>query len=197
MIRRPPRSTLFPYTTLFRSLGGISRASSLVGRARFVRVCDIGFLPKSGDVEARVLFRGADPDRAEDVDDPQKDVGPSEREGRDNHTSEGLDCHLTGVAEEEAVPAGQVDLSRCEETRCNGPPDPAGAMASEHIEGIVEGGPGPPARDVIAKEPRDQADDDRRHRADVSGGGRDGDEAADRADRDTDGRWPPFPNPGR
>src|SRR2546427_9598874 len=25
MIRRPPRSTLFPYTTLFRSQGGISR----------------------------------------------------------------------------------------------------------------------------------------------------------------------------
>src|SRR3712207_7279969 len=25
MIRRPPRSTLFPYTTLFRSLGGIGR----------------------------------------------------------------------------------------------------------------------------------------------------------------------------
>src|SRR5690349_22160829 len=24
MIRRPPRSTLFPYTTLFRSLGGLS-----------------------------------------------------------------------------------------------------------------------------------------------------------------------------
>src|SRR5438270_2441769 len=26
MIRRPPRSTLFPYTTLFRSLGGRGRA---------------------------------------------------------------------------------------------------------------------------------------------------------------------------
>src|SRR5690349_22152482 len=26
MIRRPPRSTLFPYTTLFRSLGGIPYA---------------------------------------------------------------------------------------------------------------------------------------------------------------------------
>src|SRR3712207_8378182 len=26
MIRRPPRSTLFPYTTLFRSLRGISRS---------------------------------------------------------------------------------------------------------------------------------------------------------------------------
>src|SRR5256885_11413630 len=27
MIRRPPRSTLFPYTTLFRSLGGPGRAA--------------------------------------------------------------------------------------------------------------------------------------------------------------------------
>src|SRR2546430_17625799 len=130
MIRRPPRSTLFPYTTLFRSLGGISRASSLVGRARFVRVCDVGFLAKSGDVEARVLFRGADPDRAEDVDDPQEDVGPSEREGRDNHTSKSLDCHLTGVAEEEAIPAGQVDMIRWEETRWNVPPDPAPPLAT-------------------------------------------------------------------
>src|SRR3712207_7276575 len=26
MIRRPPRSTLFPYTTLFRSLGALARA---------------------------------------------------------------------------------------------------------------------------------------------------------------------------
>src|SRR2546430_13084002 len=33
MIRRPPRSTLFPYTTLFRSLLGILRLSShLLGR---------------------------------------------------------------------------------------------------------------------------------------------------------------------
>src|SRR3712207_7123158 len=28
MIRRPPRSTLFPYTTLFRSVGGMSGAAS-------------------------------------------------------------------------------------------------------------------------------------------------------------------------
>src|SRR5437764_11907529 len=28
MIRRPPRSTLFPYTTLFRSQGGESRPAS-------------------------------------------------------------------------------------------------------------------------------------------------------------------------
>src|SRR2546430_4391354 len=29
MIRRPPRSTLFPYTTLFRSKGGIRRRKPL------------------------------------------------------------------------------------------------------------------------------------------------------------------------
>src|SRR6267143_311158 len=182
------RNFVFIFSKVARELGEISDAPSLADRARFARVCDIGFLPESRDVEARVLFRGADPDRAEDVDDPQEDVGPAEREGRDNHTSEGLDRHLTGVAEEEAIPAGQVDLSRCEETRCDGAPDPADAMASEHIERIVEGGPGPPASDIVAQNPRHQADDDRRHRADVSGGGRDGNEAADRAHRDARGR---------
>src|SRR3712207_8517043 len=30
MIRRPPRSTLFPYTTLFRSAGGLAGGSSLL-----------------------------------------------------------------------------------------------------------------------------------------------------------------------
>src|SRR3712207_7139566 len=34
MIRRPPRSTLFPYTTLFRSLGGLAGADE---RARVER----------------------------------------------------------------------------------------------------------------------------------------------------------------
>src|SRR2546422_2005844 len=32
MIRRPPRSTLFPYTTLFRSRGGASVQGGMVGR---------------------------------------------------------------------------------------------------------------------------------------------------------------------
>src|SRR3712207_8146202 len=31
MIRRPPRSTLFPYTTLFRSLGELARQEDLLG----------------------------------------------------------------------------------------------------------------------------------------------------------------------
>src|SRR2546422_5206610 len=34
MIRRPPRSTLFPYTTLFRSALRVHRRLALVGRVR-------------------------------------------------------------------------------------------------------------------------------------------------------------------
>src|SRR5256885_8212066 len=38
MIRRPPRSTLFPYTTLFRSLRGANRRSVRACRARARRI---------------------------------------------------------------------------------------------------------------------------------------------------------------
>src|SRR5258708_22358200 len=31
MIRRPPRSTLFPYTTLFRSIGGLRQPAHRLG----------------------------------------------------------------------------------------------------------------------------------------------------------------------
>src|SRR2546426_9079068 len=37
MIRRPPRSTLFPYTTLFRSLGDQQRRRSNAKRANLAR----------------------------------------------------------------------------------------------------------------------------------------------------------------
>src|SRR5256885_6522303 len=33
MIRRPPRSTLFPYTTLFRSVGALFGSPPCIGRA--------------------------------------------------------------------------------------------------------------------------------------------------------------------
>src|SRR3712207_7112006 len=36
MIRRPPRSTLFPYTTLFRSMGGVR---TLLGMSRSYPFC--------------------------------------------------------------------------------------------------------------------------------------------------------------
>src|SRR5438093_9915817 len=38
MIRRPPRSTLFPYTTLFRSPGSRGRAARSVGGRRDRRI---------------------------------------------------------------------------------------------------------------------------------------------------------------
>src|SRR3712207_7911365 len=38
MIRRPPRSTLFPYTTLFRSLGKVSRRLARAEQTTRVRV---------------------------------------------------------------------------------------------------------------------------------------------------------------
>src|SRR5450432_4660844 len=37
MIRRPPRSTLFPYTTLFRSLDRVTSAGRVVGDVFFQR----------------------------------------------------------------------------------------------------------------------------------------------------------------
>src|SRR5688572_32738147 len=53
MMRRPPRSTLFPYTTLFRSRGG-GGAGADGGRLRIGRRA-----PRGGARRARVL---ADPD---------------------------------------------------------------------------------------------------------------------------------------
>src|SRR5690606_41450819 len=54
MVRRPPRSTLFPYTTLFRSHGGL-----------WHQPCRLGLHPGRGD-----LGHGTDPPgpaRAEDL----------------------------------------------------------------------------------------------------------------------------------
>src|SRR3712207_8674881 len=65
MIRRPPRSTLFPYTTLFRSLGGAAR-----DRARVAGV-EEGALGARDDegVEAA----GVDRNVREDVADGEVD----------------------------------------------------------------------------------------------------------------------------
>src|SRR2546427_3485229 len=44
MIRRPPRSTLFPYTTLFRSLKGISIAEECYPEPHLRLMRDLDFL---------------------------------------------------------------------------------------------------------------------------------------------------------
>src|SRR3712207_8454731 len=48
MIRRPPRSTLFPYTTLFRSAGPLADDLQLVDR--------VGALQVGGDQQRRVAL---------------------------------------------------------------------------------------------------------------------------------------------
>src|SRR3712207_8902024 len=82
MIRRPPRSTLFPYTTLFRSSAGRSgRGRPPATRARSSR--EVGDLP----LPAREAAAGGGPhDRAPDPRERSLDV---DRVGRsEEHTSE-------------------------------------------------------------------------------------------------------------
>src|SRR2546426_7160594 len=63
MIRRPPRSTLFPYTTLFRSPGGALYERTLV--------------VQRGELVAPEAFRGFD-----------RDEPPGPRQRSEEHTSE-------------------------------------------------------------------------------------------------------------
>src|SRR3712207_7000320 len=62
MIRRPPRSTLFPYTTLFRSIAGSAVTADLIApmQCELVsaadhgeRVATLGPDPLRGDADAR------------------------------------------------------------------------------------------------------------------------------------------------
>src|SRR3989442_10200211 len=50
MIRRPPRSTLFPYTTLFRSIGFMGAGKTTVGR-HLARLLGWDFL----DLDERIV----------------------------------------------------------------------------------------------------------------------------------------------
>src|SRR3712207_8815054 len=60
MIRRPPRSTLFPYTTLFRS-DGHSGATQ--------RLSHVGYM--SGDGNGRIAFKGPNGSRRRTAHDAQ------------------------------------------------------------------------------------------------------------------------------
>src|SRR3712207_9568627 len=67
MIRRPPRSTLFPYTTLFRSLtldGGSSALTGETGTGKTLVVAAVGLL--LGDrADKQMIREGAAEARAE------------------------------------------------------------------------------------------------------------------------------------
>src|SRR5690349_23588999 len=79
MIPRPPRSTLFPYTTLFRSKGG-----ELGG-------LDAGHAPGQRAARPRCLERADDPGGSSARADPDDRVGLGDAERLDRseeHTSE-------------------------------------------------------------------------------------------------------------
>src|SRR2546421_2325108 len=61
MIRRPPRSTLFPYTTLFRSV--VSRLLQFGSRERRRRIALLFFLGNAGHLPFGLAHRG---DRSEE-----------------------------------------------------------------------------------------------------------------------------------
>src|SRR3712207_7554814 len=81
MIRRPPRSTLFPYTTLFRSDAGSARARDVLGNG----VADVERFVGSA---ARELERGRE-DRRVGLAHPGAGGGHDAVHGRsEEHTSE-------------------------------------------------------------------------------------------------------------
>src|SRR5256885_12467595 len=54
MIRRPPRSTLFPYTTLFRS--GVRRMDDLIGRVELLRRIERPETPRASLLDLSFLL---------------------------------------------------------------------------------------------------------------------------------------------
>src|SRR2546422_8450377 len=70
MIRRPPRSTLFPYTTLFRSVESPQRGQSARDRGRLAARAALALHPREHVVAARGVERpAARPEHAEEVAD--------------------------------------------------------------------------------------------------------------------------------
>src|SRR3989475_9354200 len=66
MIRRPPRSTLFPYTTLFRSLGEPGIGKTYFGR-RLSQLLSTGFgLCSMSSMTAGWVISGASSQRSEE-----------------------------------------------------------------------------------------------------------------------------------
>src|SRR5437879_13723794 len=54
MLRRPPRSTLFPYTTLFRSLDHAVERGVLLAQGDMVRAGDLGLRPPASPGSPRL-----------------------------------------------------------------------------------------------------------------------------------------------
>src|SRR2546430_9730000 len=81
MIRRPPRSTLFPYTTLFRSGGPSARQATAILPGRYLD----GMLPDSERWYAVDLRRGETLKASASWIPPRRDIADHRSE---EHTSE-------------------------------------------------------------------------------------------------------------
>src|SRR5687768_17988543 len=77
MIRRPPRSTLFPYTTLFRSIGNFREASAALSRE----------LPRLADQMNRTLVQ-IESLVADNRGDVSESLGNIREVRSEEHTSE-------------------------------------------------------------------------------------------------------------
>src|SRR3712207_7888197 len=86
MIRRPPRSTLFPYTTLFRS-AGLGQRLAVVERPVHGQGEDV--VPEAGELP---LLKGGDP--AARIEDDHPDAGRSEEHTSELQSRQYLVCRL-------------------------------------------------------------------------------------------------------
>src|SRR5256885_17262267 len=57
MIRRPPRSTLFPYTTLFRSVDGLAAGTGIISIFTFTAMMIVSFVRSSTNPAHRNLTK--------------------------------------------------------------------------------------------------------------------------------------------
>src|SRR2546426_10809223 len=93
MIRRPPRSTLFPYTTLFRSIWPAAYTFRAARRANLVEQLDDGALAVVGELRA-------DDERA-GIPDRQRGVLGDERP---RHGRRVRRAHVQRIARRPAAP---------------------------------------------------------------------------------------------
>src|SRR3712207_9314187 len=102
MIRRPPRSTLFPYTTLFRSYKGALMVNDDEMFASFQRCAELGALPlvhaENGDVvasmTAKLLAEGNNGPEAHAYSRPPEVEGRSEEHTSELQSRQYLVCRL-------------------------------------------------------------------------------------------------------
>src|SRR2546430_7588869 len=81
MIRRPPRSTLFPYTTLFRSALG---RLAIQGRSEKVRRAQKPFLLPAGSNAAGLLSKGFRLDLVDQLEQGRSEEHTSELQSQSN-----------------------------------------------------------------------------------------------------------------